>query len=128
MIRPININDQESIVDLQMRKYRVFILGGWKIRLNDFSMTIRNIETNENARIKKSFFPLQSFAYNRRAKRIFDVEVPAQGKYQINFQNPHSVEVRQSNLPFFSTFYPPRLNKELDILITTKSGFQTFIK
>jgi len=127
MLKPINILDRESIVSLEAKAYYIFILGGFNVKLNDFKICLRSINTGEEVLVSKSFLPVQTFAYNRRAKRVFKLDIQAQGKYKISFENAHSVKIKRSNLLIFDTFSPQKIQKDIEILITTKSGWQIFI-
>ncbi len=115
MKRLININSIGEQIDLKAGKYRIDILGGWGVKLGDFFILIKNIETQDVIKCKRTFLPVQSFVFRKRAKRIFIINVPKSARYEVVFKNQESLKVKRSNLPISSMFANPLPNKELEI-------------
>ena len=120
MIKPININSSSTITNLQELRYSIFLLGGFGVKINDFSISFSNINTGELVTVQKISFPVQSHFNYKRAKRIFRVDIPTEGLYKVIFHNPNSIKVKRSNLGMFNWIYAPISNQYLEILITAK--------
>lgn len=75
MSRPININDKNAETNLFAGKYRIYIIGGWGVKIEDFKVLLKNMETDEIIESRKSFFPVQTYAFGKRAKRILVIDV-----------------------------------------------------
>lgn len=128
MIRPISIDKSGVELELNSGKYRIYILGGWSVSLGKFSITFKNKSNNEKIECKRTIFGAQAYAYNTRAKKIFVVDIIEASTYQIIFENPESLIVKRSNLPFFSNIFSAVRRKDIRVLVTKSSGFSTFIK
>lgn len=128
MGRPININSEKEIIDLNASRYRIYALGGFGVNLGRFSMSLKNIETNEIVKCEKAFWPVQAHAFGKRAKRILIVDIPKEGRYEVLFVNPETLRVKHSNLPISSMFRKPLANDQIDILITKKIGVYPILK
>ncbi|WP_147767639.1 hypothetical protein [Seonamhaeicola maritimus] len=122
MGRPININSTEEIVDLKASRYRIYSLGGFGVNLNQFSISLKNIATDESIKCKKAFWPVQAYAFGKRAKRILIVDIPEEGRYEVLFDNPETLRIKHSNLPISSMFRKPLATDKIEILITEKLG------
>ena len=122
MGRPININSTEEIVDLKVSRYRIYSLGGFGVNLNQFSISLKNIATDESIKCKKAFWPVQAYAFGKRAKRILVVDIPEEGRYEVLFDNPETLRIKHSNLPISSMFRKPLATEKIEILITEKLG------
>ncbi|MDF1697576.1 MAG: hypothetical protein P1U56_17155 [Saprospiraceae bacterium] len=120
--RPINIFTKETYLQLEQRRYRIYLLGGWGVRLNEFDISIRNTVTKEMVSAQKAFWKVQSYAYHKRAKRILIIDVPIAGKYRVLFHYPHSLRVTYNNLLISNNFFNPLPTYELDVLFSTKEG------
>lgn len=127
MIRPVNINEKGQVVDLQIKRYQVFLLGGWGVKLRGFTLKLKNISTGEILNCDRAIFRSQAYTYNQRAKKIFVIDIKHQGKYEVEFMNIDTLEVKKSNLPIFSSFMSNVPNNELKILITDKIGLSPII-
>jgi hypothetical protein len=66
---------------------------------------------------------VQAYAFGRRARRIFIVDIQKEGQYEILFKNPETLTVKHSNLPLVSMMRSQIANEALEILITEKLGF-----
>lgn len=127
MIKPINIYSKDKVVNLQQRRYRIYALGGWGAKVNDFRIIFINTSTNETFESTKAFWPLQTHSYNRRAKRILIVDILQEGIYKVIFQSPESIELKWSNLFLINRIHSKIPNNEIDVLITTKLGVNPII-
>jgi len=115
MKKTININSIGEQIDLEVGKYRIDILGGWGVKLGEFSISIKDIETQDVIKCERTFLPIQSFVFGKRAKRIFIIDVPKSARYEVMFENSKSIKVKRSNLPISSMFTNPLSNEELEI-------------
>lgn len=128
MSRPININKQGEEIDLKARKYRIYVLGGFGVNLGKFSISFKHKETNEIAKCEKAFWPVQSYAFEKRAKRILIVDIPEEGQYEVLFSNPETLKVKRSNLLISSLFTSNLATEQIEIVITEKLGFFPVLK
>lgn len=122
MSRAININRQGEEIDLKVCRYRIYILGGWGVSLSKFSISFKHKETNDITKSERAFWQVQAYAFRKRAKRIFIIDVHEEGKYEIIFRNPETVTVMESNLRIGSFFSNPISKDDLEVLITEKLG------
>lgn len=127
MIKPINIYAKDKVVSLQERRYRIYALGGWRAKVNEFRISFINTNTNETFQSVKAFWPVQTYSYSRRAKRILIVDILQEGNYKVIFQSPESIELKWSNLFLLNRIHSRLPNKEIDVLITTKLGVNPMI-
>ena len=118
MTNPINIHNHGGRVNLKPGKYRIDVLGGWGVKLGNFSIALRHNETQQIINAKRAFWPGQSFAFNKRAKKIFVINIPSAGVYVVEFKNPESIKVNRSNLFISSLFEEPIPNENLEIYIS----------
>ena len=107
MTRPININKKKEEIDLKARRYRIYVLGGFGVNLGEFSIFFKHKETNEITECQKAFWSVQAYAFGKRAKRIFIVDIPKEGQFEVIFNNPETLKVNHSNLAN-NTTAPPR--------------------
>lgn len=128
MGKPININSKGEIVDLKAAKYKIYSLGGFGVNLNQFSISLKHTETSESIKCKQAFWPVQAFAFGKRAKRILIVDIPKEGRYEVLFHNPETLRIKHSNLPISSMFGRPLATDKIEILITEKLGIFSFLK
>ena len=98
MGRPININSTEEIIDLKASRYRIYSLGGFGVNLNQFSISLKNIATDESIKCKTACWPVQAYAFGKRAKRILIVDIPEEGRYEVLFDNPETLRIKHSKL------------------------------
>ncbi len=116
MNKPINILEKEVEINLKSRRYKIYVLGGFGVEVGDFSISLKNKETNEQITCKKAFWPVRTYEFNIRAKRVFIIDVPKEGKYEVLFLNSHSLKVKHSNLPIYSFFSYPLKASEIQVL------------
>ncbi|MEM6719533.1 MAG: hypothetical protein AAF611_09475 [Bacteroidota bacterium] len=95
---PFNIHKRDQEVYLTVGIYGIRVLGGWGVRIHDFSIMLKKKGADIIVEPKKTILRIQSFEFNKRAKKIMVLDVPKSGKYHIEFKNPKSLEVRRSNL------------------------------
>jgi hypothetical protein len=126
--RPINIHSKNELVDLEPSRYRIYALGGFGVKLRQFSISFKHTETGELIQCKRSFWPVQTFAFGKRAKRIFVFDIQKEGSYEVLFENPTSLKIKHSNLPISSIFSKPMANEEIEILISKKIGVYPILK
>lgn len=127
-MRPININSKGEIVNLKASRYRIYAIGGFGANLNQFSISLKHTETSTSIICKKAFWPVQAFAFGKRAKRILIVDIPKEGNYEVLFDNPETLRIKHSNLPVSSMFRKPLTNDQIEILITEKLGVYPIIE
>ena len=128
MGRPININSEKEIINLKASRYRIYALGGFGVKLGRFSISLKNIETNEIVKCEKAFWPVQAFAFGKRAKRILIADIPKDGQYELLFNNPKTLKIKHTNLPISSLFTKPMGTENIEILITEKLGVYPILK
>ena len=116
MNKPINILEKEVEINLKARRYKIYVLGGFGVEVGDVSISLKNKETNEKITCKKAFWPVQTYEFNKRAKRVFIIDIPEEGKYEVLFFNPYSLKVKHDNLPIFSFFSYPIKTSEIQVL------------
>lgn len=122
MSRLININSQNEEINLEAGTYRIFLLGGFGISLNNFSISLINIKSKEIIESKKAFWRVQTYVNGKRAKKINIININNSGQYKIVFNNPKSLKVKKSNLRL-NYFSNETLSSEnLEIIITQKNG------
>ena len=92
------------------------------MNLYQFSISLKNIATDESIKCKKAFWPVQAYAFGKRAKRILIVDIPEEGRYEVLFDNPETLKIKHSNLPISSMFRKPLATDKIEILITEKLG------
>lgn len=120
--RLININNKQEEIELKARRYRIYVLGGFFVNLGEFSISFKHKETNEITECQKAFWPVQTYAFGKKAKRIFIVDIPKEGQFEVIFNNPETLKVNKSNLIINSLFKKPLINNQIEILITEKLG------
>jgi hypothetical protein len=117
MNQVINIHNDGHEIDLEVGKYKIDILGGWRIKLGQFSISLKHNVTGQIVDCERSFWPAQSLAFGKRAKRIFVVHVVEPGTYTIEFKQPKTIEVKETNLFFSGLFQEPLSNDKISIYI-----------
>ncbi len=115
--KSIKINSKGEQLDMTPGKYQIDILGGWGIRLGNFSVSFKHNDTQQVIHCERSLLPVQSFILNTRAKRIFILKVEESGTYTIEFANAETLKVRPSNLFFKSLFEESIPNDSIRIYI-----------
>ncbi|MEZ4805377.1 MAG: hypothetical protein R2852_07810 [Bacteroidia bacterium] len=104
MNTPIHITDTGKQIDFQVGIYSVKVLGGWHVKTNNFSLLLKEVAGDLEIKSKETFWRTQSFAYGKRAKKIATIDIPKQGKYEIEFLNTNALQVKKSNLIMLSAF------------------------
>ncbi len=114
-MKTINIHKKQEVIHLDDNKYNIDVLGGWGVKLGEFSISLKNTKTEEVIRSKKAILSIQSFAHNQRAKKILTIDVPRKASYLVTFHNPETLIVKKSNLIVSSFFTKPLANENLAI-------------
>jgi len=104
MSRPINIIKKNKEIDLKIGKYKIYVLGGYRVTLGRFFIDFKHKKTNEVIECERASWPVQTYAFGKRAKRIFIVNIPEEGLYEILFNNPETLIVKSSSLFIYSIF------------------------
>lgn len=123
MKRTININSHGEEIELEALKYKIYILGGWGVNLGKFSISFKKVATEEIFKCEKAYWPIQTYAFEKKARRIFVMNVQEAGTYEILFNNPQSLKVKQSTSLIPSLFSSALSTKDLEIIISEKLGF-----
>ena len=113
----INIIDSGKEIELQPGIYSVRVLGGWKIKTNEFSLELRHTKSDLKIDLRKTFWRVQSFELKTRAKKIGSVDVPKWGDYTIHFKNPEDLKVKRDNIPILSIFQKYQSTEKIQIVI-----------
>lgn len=104
MIKPINILDSGKEIELHQRTYKISIIGGWSVKLNNFKMYFKEVDSDKIIEPKLLRWRIQSHKHGQRIKRIGTIYIPKYTKCTIHFTNPDSLQVKQSNLIITSIF------------------------
>jgi len=135
--QPINIHTKDAAVQLEAGTYRIYMLGGFGVKLGHFTIVLKNQESGTLVDVQKAFWPVQAYGNGKRAKRIFIAEAPAAGVYQVIFNNPTDVKVSPTgfNLPLHKFLLTTLLgfddsiaNASLEVLITKSLGINPFLR
>lgn len=113
----VNIHNNGCEINLKARKYKIDVLGGWGVKLGQFSILLRHNLTGKIVECERTFWPLQSYAFEKRAKRIFIANISVPGIYKIEFNQPETIEIKETNLFFRGYFQKPIPNNEISIYI-----------
>jgi hypothetical protein len=113
----INIHDSGHEIDLGSGKYKIDVLGGWGVKLGQFSISFKHKATGQIIDCERSFWPIQSFAFKKRARRIFVAQIVEPGTYKIEFGQPETLEIKETNLFFSGLFQEPLANDKISIYI-----------
>lgn len=117
MNSPINIHNSNAKIELPVGIYSVKVLGGWGVEVGNFSFDLKNVENGQIIKPKGTQWRIQSFAFKKRAKKIFTLDIGKRGNFEIEFKNQNDLKVRRSNL-FLSRLYEKQLpNENLEIYI-----------
>jgi hypothetical protein len=113
----IKIHKRGQEIDLEIRKYKIDVLGGWGVKLGQFSILFRHEQSGQTINPKRSFWPIQTYAFDNRAKRIFLVDIVQPGTYTVEFKNAETLQVKETNLFFPGLFEDPIPNDKISIFI-----------
>jgi hypothetical protein len=117
MSSPINIHSENYKIELPAGIYSVKVLGGWGVEVGNFSFDLKNLDNGEVIRPKGTRWRVQSFAFKKRAKKIFILDIGKRGNFVIEFKNQKDLKVRRSNL-FLTRLFESKLSNEcLEICI-----------
>ncbi|MDT0555123.1 hypothetical protein [Patiriisocius hiemis] len=115
--KKINISIQNELIELEEGTYNILIIGGWRVKLNSFLITLRNIETGKIIYPRNTIWKYQTYLFKKRAKRIRILDIKEYGTYEIKFKNSESVLLKKSNLFLSSFFQKPVSVSEIEIVI-----------
>ena len=62
------------------------------------------METSEIIKCKKAFWPVQPYAFEKRANRIFIAHIIKGGQYEILFNHPETLRVKHLNILILNSF------------------------
>lgn len=117
MTSPINIHNSGQTIHLLTGIYSINVLGGWGVEVGNFTFLLRNAKTNEIIEPKGTIWRVQSWEFNKRAKKIMSIDIPRQGEYIIEFKNQNSLKVRWSSLFLIQLLHSPIPNENIEICI-----------
>ncbi|QHI36067.1 hypothetical protein IMCC3317_14200 [Kordia antarctica] len=117
MNTPINIHDNDREIYLSTGIYGVKVLGGWSVKLDNFSISLELVGNNTVVTPNSVTFKIQSYVFKKRAKKIFSVDIIQSGNYRVKFKNQESLKIRRSNL-FLAQFFEKEIfNEDIEIFI-----------
>lgn len=116
--KPISIYDSGKLIDIsESNKYSVKVIGGWDVKVGDFTFTLKNIKTGNIINPELTNWRVQSYEFGERAKKIMKLEIPETGKYCVEFKNQETLQVRPSNIFIRKLFEKEIPNGTLSIWI-----------
>lgn len=98
MTEPVNIYKRGHVLALEATQYHIDLMGGWKIHAGEFEVAFKNTNTRKIIPSHKAKWPMQSYGFGKRGKRILSVDIPKQGDYEIVMKNQDSLKVIKSNV------------------------------
>jgi hypothetical protein len=113
----INIHDRDQEIDLEIGKYKIDVLGGWGVKLGQFSILLKHGRSGQTVNCERSFWPVQSFAFDKRARRIFIANIVEAGTYKVEFGKPETLKIKHTSLFFSGLFQAPIPNDKISIHI-----------
>jgi hypothetical protein len=113
----INIHNSGQEIDFEIGKYKIDVLGGWGVELGQFSISFRHKQSGQTINCKRTFWPVQTLAFNKRARRILSVDIVERGTYKIEFTNAETLQVNETNLFFTRLSQDPIPNDKISIFI-----------
>ena len=117
MTQPINIHNSGTIIELLVGIYKVNVLGGWGVTVGNFSFTLTNLDNGKIIKPKGTIWRLQYYSFNKRAKKIFSLDIPERAKYHIDFINQKNLKVSRSSLFLFQILEKDIPNETIEICI-----------
>ncbi len=92
------------------------IIGGWGVRLNQFSIILRENTENVDVVMKEKLWKEQSYWNSKRTKEIATIDISKSGNYEIIFVNPYNLEVKNSNLTILNFLANKISSKDIEIV------------
>ncbi len=117
MNSPINIHNSNTKIEIPVGIYSVKVLGGWGVEVGSFSFDLKNVHNGQIIKPKGTKWRVQSFAFKKRAKKIFTLDIGQRGIFEIEFKNQKDLKVRRSNLFLTRLFENELPNENLEICI-----------
>ncbi|TCI93049.1 hypothetical protein [Tenacibaculum sp. M341] len=118
--KPININTKESLVNLSMGIYNVYIIGGWYVDLGKFNFYLNKTNNGDIIKPKKTFYTGNLYYKNQRAKLKFSFEIKKGGKFRVNFENQNSLIVKKRSFLLGYLFGKKIDAKKIEIIFERK--------
>jgi hypothetical protein len=116
----INIHTGSQKIDLRIGQHKIDILGGWGVALGEFSISLEHDVSGQVVNCEKSFWPVQSYAFGKRARRIFTADVSKTGTYKVKFTKAESLRITHSNLFISKLLEDPIPNEKISVHIHTR--------
>ena len=117
MIKPIDIYNQNTLLKLREGKHYVDFLGGWSVNTNGFRIVLKNINTGKLIKIERTFWPVQNFEFGKRSLRYFEFHIPHDDTYSMKFIGSNNIQIKRSNVPFFSLLSSAIANMDIMVYI-----------
>ena len=117
MRTPINIHSLNQKIYLTVGIYSVKVLGGWGVKVDDFSVNLRKLESGLIIKSENALWKLQSHAFKKRAKKIAVLDVYESGNFIVEFVNQEHLKVKKSSLFILQIFEKEIPNQDLEICI-----------
>jgi hypothetical protein len=103
-MKPINITSNRSKIELLAGLYSVRIVGGWKVKTNNFHFVIKELRTGLEIESKKTSWGIQSYVLGKKAKKIGSISIPRSSTYEIELFNVDQLQVKPYNHPLINYF------------------------
>ncbi|WP_299219750.1 hypothetical protein [uncultured Aquimarina sp.] len=113
----INIHSVNQKVYLSVGIYSIKVLGGWSVKVNNFSVSLRKIENGLVIKSEDTFWKYQSYAFNKKTKKIAVLDIHESGNFVVEFSNPKNLKVKPSSLIVSQIFEKEIPNQDLEICI-----------
>ena len=120
--RSIILTNELKAVQLENKKYSVYVIGGWSVDLGEFSLAFKDIRSQKIATCSKVKIPLQTYYNGCRAKRILTVKIPSKSTYKVLMEYHSSLKVKTSNLYLTSIIFNQDEVPYPKILISEAAG------
>jgi len=118
----IELRDKTKIYELEKGQYKIYILGGWYVKLSEFKIDLINKTTKRKVEIEERFLKEQSYINGKRAKQIWTFQIDREGIYAFTLSNANSIVVKRSNLEIsnFILRRPEIRNEKLKLRIVKR--------
>ena len=85
--------------------------------IGQFSISFKNDQSGQIVNCQKTFWPVQSYAFDKRAMRILKVNIVEPATYTVEFKRPTTLRLKRTNLFFRSLFQDPIPTDKISIYI-----------
>ncbi|MEZ4795300.1 MAG: hypothetical protein R2773_07500 [Flavobacteriaceae bacterium] len=120
MKEPISISESNTIVEFNSGIYSVLIIGGWGVKLGNFSIKLFDQDSDTIIIAQNTIWRTQSYKFSRRAKKIATIEIPKRSNYRVEFSNADDLKVKKSNLHLRNFLQGELPKSEIGIFIRKK--------